>query len=449
MQNKATRRVPRNPDRAAGRPASPARAPGHWSFRLEGTATRGPTAARSPGAAARKVLPLTLALCLAACGGSSDTSSTTQSVTPVAAITAPTTINLYPHQSSTESPLITVLVTSVGAVAVRMPLGFDTGSAGVTLYAQSIFPASIVSESGFVFPAGETSFTYNGITVTNVQGTRSYGTVNTTVEHGNLGFATLTFGDCAGEVVTQTMPVFLFYSIDYTSGNGYKPPLWQGWFGVAATNDAIDVAGSVEPAQGYDACTQTSTTTCYLTSAMKHIDYGSAVNAGFILGPVSGFPTCDITTPGSCSAQGVLTVGIDPTTESLFSTSALTCPPKGYTGPSSIAGFPVCQKAIDNVTVAVSGASIGSYTGDVVFDSGTAYEHLSTPASSSFPEMVTAGSTVTLTTPSGLSYSYTAGSGTADTLVAAGANGNSIMGVQYFTTNALLFDFTSSLIGWK
>jgi hypothetical protein len=112
------------------------------------------------------------------------------------------------------------MVTSVGSVPVRMPLGFDSGSAGVTLYAQSIFPASMVADSGFVFPAGQTSITYNGITVTNVQGTRSYGTLNQTVEHGNLGFATLTFGDAAGQVTTQTMPVFLFYSVDYATGNG-------------------------------------------------------------------------------------------------------------------------------------------------------------------------------------------------------------------------------------
>lgn len=54
-----------------------------------------------------------------------------------------------------------------------------------------------------------------------------------------------------------------------------------------------------------------------------------------------------------------------------------------------------------------------------------------------------------VTTPSGFDFSYTAGTGTANTVVAPGANGNSIIGVQYFTTNAYLLDFTSSLVGWK
>jgi hypothetical protein len=44
---------------------------------------------------------------------------------------------------------------------------------------------------------------------------------------------------------------------------------------------------------------------------------------------------------------------------------------------------------------------------------------------------------------------YDAGSGTADTVVAAGADGNSIIGLEYFKTNYFLLDFTSSVVGWK
>ena len=170
------------------------------------------------------------ALSMAACGGGAGTAP------PVGAATAqPTVLNLYPNQSSNRSPLLTVMVTSVGSAAVNMPLAFDTGSAGVTLYAESIFPASMVTSSGFIFPVGQTSITFDGITVTNLQSTRSYGTLNKTVEHGNLGFAPLTFGDAHGTLTTQLMPVLLFYSIDYVTGHGFAPPSWQGWFGVAST----------------------------------------------------------------------------------------------------------------------------------------------------------------------------------------------------------------------
>jgi hypothetical protein len=110
----------------------------------------------------------------------------------------------------------------------------------------------------------------------------------------------------------------------------------------------------------------------------------------------------------------------------------------------------VCQKNIPNVTIAASGASVGSFIGDANFDTGTPYIYLSTPQSSSFPSVLQPGTTVTVTPLSGFNYSYTvAGTGTATTVVDAGANGNSIVGVQYFTTNSFLLDFTSSMTGWK
>jgi hypothetical protein len=388
-----------------------------------------------------------LAAWLAACGpGSARFTGGGPPPPPGGTITQPTALNLYPNQSPSQSALLTVMVTSVGSVSVSMPLGFDTGSAGVTLYAESIFPSNLVSSSGFVFSAGQTSLTYNGITVTNLQGTRSYGTLNQTVEYGNLGFAELTIGDAQGTLTTEVMPVFLFYSLQDVTGHPYSPPGWQGWFGVASTDGTIDVAGAVEPPGGFAACSQQSNTSCYVVSAIKYFDYGSQVNGGFILSPAT-IQTCDITTAGSCTPAPMLTVGLDAGVESGFSTTPLVCPPNGYVGPPVIAGYPVCQKNIPNVTIAASG---GSFTGDAFFDTGTPYIYLSTPPGSSFPSTVPAGTTVTVTPPSGFNYSYTAaGTGTAYTVVDAGGNGNSIIGVQYFTTNSFLLDFTSSIEGWK
>jgi hypothetical protein len=390
---------------------------------------------------------------LAACGGGSAGGSA-PTVPPAGApqatpVTSPALINLYPHQSATEQPIFTLLVTAVGGVPVRMPLGFDSGSAGVTLYAQSIFPSSMVNSSGFIFANGQTSISYNGITVTNVQGMRSYGTENQTVEHGNLGFASLTFGDSAGEITTLIMPVFLFYAVDYVTGSGYTTPTWQGWFGVASTVGTIVVPGSIAPAGGFGACAQGSTTTCYVVSGLKYVDYASQVNSGFMLSPAADFPTCDINTSGNCAPQALLTVGLDAELEQDFSLGSLTCPPNGYVGPPDIGGYPVCQKTIDDVTISVGGASNESYTSGAIFDTGTAYMYLSTPPNSSFPSEIAPGATVDVATPSGFHYSYEAGSGTANTIVAYGADGNSIIGVQYFTTNYFLLDFTSSVAGWK
>ena len=84
-----------------------------------------------------------------------------------------------------------MMVTAVGSQAVNMPLAFDTGSAGVTLYAEDIFPSTLVSSAGFVIPEGQSSITYNGITVTNQQGVRKYGNAtNGRSQTGNIGYAT-------------------------------------------------------------------------------------------------------------------------------------------------------------------------------------------------------------------------------------------------------------------
>jgi hypothetical protein len=145
----------------------------------------------------------------------------------------------------------------------------------------------------------------------------------------------------------------------------------------------------------------------------------------------------------------MLTVGVDASVESGFSTTPLVCPPNGYVGPATIAGYPVCQKSIQ-VTVTASGASAGSFSGYAVFDTGTSYFYLSTPSASVLQGGIDPGSTVTITTPSGFNYAYTAdGSFTTNTDIDLGGDGDSIIGIQYFTTNSFLLDFTAGIVGWK
>jgi hypothetical protein len=142
-----------------------------------------------------------LAAILGGCGGSSSSAPAVSAVS--GSIETPVVINLYPNHSATTVPRLAVMATSVGSTPVRMPLIFDTGSAGVTLYAPSIFPSSMVTSAGFVFPSGQTSITYNGITVTNQQGTRTYGSTDLRAQNGNIGYAQLTFGDAQGQLTTE------------------------------------------------------------------------------------------------------------------------------------------------------------------------------------------------------------------------------------------------------
>jgi hypothetical protein len=101
---------------------------------------------------------------------------------------------------------------AVGSTNLALIMYFDTGSAGVTLNAELVFPPALVDAGGFKFN-GKDSINYQGITVINLTVQKVYGTnsKDTTIETGNIGFAMLTVGDANGSVKTQRMPVLFFY----------------------------------------------------------------------------------------------------------------------------------------------------------------------------------------------------------------------------------------------
>ena len=328
----------------------------------------------------------------------------------------PTVMSLYPAGATSGNRLF-IKITAVGSTHVGMPLIFDTGSAGITLYAPAIFPSSLVSPSGFVFPPGETSINYGGITVTNQQGTRAYGGARGTTQTGNIGFAQVTFGDASGALTTSTMPVFLYYSIvDTASGQPVPLPPQQGIFGVNSVTNLISIAGSSQPADGYPPCSPQSSGSCRVVSVLKYLQYSEGLHAGFMVTPAI-LQSCDITSAGSCMPQPMLTIGLTPALEEGFSTVSLTCPPPAntYVGPPTMAGYPVCLAAISGTTLSVSGLATGTMTGEVVFDSGTPFMDLSVPPGSTFPTTVPNGTDVLITTPSGFTYGYIAGSETTNT----------------------------------
>jgi hypothetical protein len=172
------------------------------------------------------------------------------------------------------------------------------------------------------------------------------------------------------------------------------------------------------------------------------------VNAGFMLSPAP-IQTCDITTAGNCRPAPMLTVGLTPALESGFSTLSLVCPPSGYVGPATIAGYPPCQKTVPDTTFAVAGVEVGSITGGAVFDTGTDGTQIAPAPGTAFPATVAVGSTVMVTTPSGFTYTYTSGTGPLNTSVITDSTNVSIVGIGYFTTNSYFVDFSSNITGWK
>ena len=286
---------------------------------------------------------LLLMLLLTGCGGGGSTGISA----PPNPGSGSATINLYP--SANDGRRIWLMVTQVGSLTVDapagMPVGFDTGSAGLTSYAPDIFPADMLNAAGFVFPGGQSTLSYNGITVTQLQGERKYGGATGRPETGNLGFATITFGDSAGSLTTATLPVLFYFSItDTGTGAPVAVPVQRGWFGVNDAPNAIVVAGSVAPSGGFPVCDPSATTTCWTVSVLKYLTYGGGVHGGFLLAP-SPLQDCSITASGSCSPAAILTVGITDAMKSSYQSESLVCPPAAnpYSGPATLEGYAVCQ----------------------------------------------------------------------------------------------------------
>jgi hypothetical protein len=361
-------------------------------------------------------------------------------------------MDVYPVSSTAEGNRLFVIITGVGNTNVSLPVAFDTGSAGLTLYAPNIFPENMLTPNGgFVFPAGQTTMTYQGITVTNQQGYRKYGGANGKTQTGNIGYAQVTFGDTRGSLTTDVMPILLYYQVTSTATGALESPqVQQGWFGVNTNPGRITIPDSVQPSGGFPACDQSTTGTCYAVSVLKYVHYASSVDAGFVLTPAQLQP-CDISVAASCKPVSALTVGLTPTLETGFNTLSLTCPPANYAGPSIISNYQVCAAGIPSTMISVSGANTGTLTSQVLFDSGTPDDLLNIPTGISFPALVTTGDTVQVTTASGFVYSYAATAGGVDDVVVTpnSTAGQSVIGIGYFTTNSFFIDFTAGTEGWK
>jgi len=120
-------------------------------------------------------------------------------------------------------------------------------------------------------------------------------------------------------------------------------------------------------------------------------------------------------------------------------------------GPAEIEGYSVCQAEISGSTIAVSGGD--SFAGPVLFDTGTPWMQFNVAPDVSFPSDVSQNTPVTVTTPSGFVYGFSAGppgTSSPDSVdVQVGSAGDSIVGISYFTTNSFFIDYVAGTEGWR
>jgi hypothetical protein len=391
---------------------------------------------------------------LSSCGASSSPSpSSAPTPTTPSVLSQPMTLNVYPADSPNTGPRIFVMVTAVGSAQVNLPLILDTGSAGLTLNAFQVFPSTMVGSDGFRFAPGQTSIVYNGITVTNQVATRTYGGggAETTTQTGNIGYATMTFGNAQGTLTTMQMPALFYYQITTEpAGTVLAPNAYQnGIFGINPNGGAAVVEGSSEPLGGYPACVSGVAGTCENVSPLKYLTYSNGLHAGYMLAPAP-LQSCDILTAGSCQSTASLTIGLSATMEDGYNAASLTCPPPNYNGVDTINGYPVCIASQPNSAVTVSGPVSGSMIASVNFDTGTPGMVIRISTGSTFPASIPGDTDVLWQLPSGFSYSYTSDAGlydTADYILPSGMSGT--IGIGFFTTNYFFTDYTASITGWK
>ncbi len=332
-------------------------------------------------------------------------------------VTAPksiATLGLYELDSSIYKRVL-MPITKVGTVSVSYYGVFDTGSAGMTIDATGILPASMITSTG-IQVAGD-SVVVDGITITNQQAVISYGnTTDEIEEYGNLAYAPVTIGDQNGSVTTRRIPFFMYYKIvDVTTGQ--KQP--------AHSNDVFGVGPGV------------SYTNSAIASPLSYFTPGNNVTSGFKL---AQFSNAGFTTTGTY-VNDLLTIGLVP--DDLASSSGFVMHPLTY---FSFGGYSPDIAA----TVSYDGNTVAA---TVLFDTGTpAVTLITNSKATSNMTTLPANTDITLTTNSGFTYQYTTASNNDITQVVNPSytgDPRTIFSINFFVDNEFLIDYKDHKIGLK
>jgi hypothetical protein len=335
----------------------------------------------------------------------------------------------------------------------------------MTLYAPNAFPNRATACSvdaptgcGFTFPVGQHSITFDNVTVTDVQATRCYGGASGHAQTGNIGFASVTFGDAAGLLTTSIMPILFYYKITANptdpnqcddSGAIVNVPPQQGWFGVNTQADGVVVGGTLATSQS-PLCTNAAASTCLVVSVFNYLQYASALDAGFLL-THQILQSCSIT--GTCLPEPMLTIGLTSTQTAGLSSMPLTCP-----SPILLVGFANCSANIENSVTTVSaadGSNATTYSNmPTLFDSGTPDMILAPPNGVTLPttagtNVIAVNESVLITLPNGYEFSYaTTQSGVDETNVNTTGTGKNVVGIDFFQNHDFYIDFITGTEGW-
>jgi hypothetical protein len=325
------------------------------------------------------------------------------------------TIGLYEYSSS-NSRRVFINITKIGTVgSISYPSVFDTGSTGMTMDANGLLPASMITNTGITVPGD--SVVVNGITVTSQTAIISYGGVGgITQEYGNLAYAPITIGDANGSVTTTRIPFFLYYkAVDQTTGKSL----------AVHSNDVFGVGPG------------TSFTNNKIGSPLSYFPLATNVASGFKL---AMFNTNMFSATAPTYVAALLTIGLTPND---INSSGFIMHPLTY---YSVGGY---SPDITG-TVSYNGTSVPA---TMLFDTGTpATSIIENPSATANVTTLASNSTVSFTTPQGFTYQYTVSSNYNLTQVEKTSYSNdirTIFSIDFFISNEYLLDYTHHQIGLK
>lgn len=324
------------------------------------------------------------------------------------------TLGLYQYTDNTNKRIF-IPISQIGSQQVTYFGIFDTGSSGLTMDANGLIPASMITTNGIQFTGD--SVNVNGITITNKTARFSYGdATGSTVEYGNLAYAPITIGNSAGTVTTKRIAFFLYYKI--VDGTGKQ-----------LSQHSADVFG-VGPGNG------SGISYAAIESPLNGLTLPTGVTSGFKLAKLSSA----FTTQGDF-VRNLLTIGLVP--DDIASTSKFVMHPLSN---SSVGGYS------PNIPATITYGST-STPALVLFDTGApSVSVIENSKETKALGQLPANTEVTITTNKGFVYKYvTTSTGNLTQIQNPNISQDyrSILSIDFFVNNEALTNYSGHIIGLK
>ncbi len=343
-------------------------------------------------------------------------------------ISSPVTLDLLPAQNQAEADRRLFLpVMQVGAIKLSSrKLIFDSGSEGFVFSATSLFPASLICDTGMIIHSKD-SAVINGITITDTKVSASYGDPPATrTFYGNISYASIVIGDNAGSITTLRMPFMLVYK-------GVNNQTNQA---IAVDSSSDGIAGV--SSSGFNTIVDNGLVSSFseLKSPFNYLTYTNGVDAGFMLDPLNSIQGWTTTPSNTGSpATPLLTVGLTNASEAGFALQLQRLSGIGVFDPNLLGTIRFQNTTVDNT--------------DILFDTGTPVGDIIYTNSVARATTLSSGVNVQLSTSEGFAYNYTTDGGFFQTTVSPTGQTRSIFGIDFFLNNYFLLDYTQHLIGLK